>query len=70
MVLKKKIETCTLKLNIRENRILLSTGGGATCRQYAFFVHVLLFFIKKFLCVMLLMELIGTNSFQNQLKYK
>ena len=47
---KKKIETCTLKLNIRENRILLSTGGGATCRHYAYFIHVLLFFIKKCLC--------------------
>ena len=47
---KKKIETCTLTLNIRENRILLSTGGGATCRHYAYFIHVLLFFIKKFLC--------------------
>ena len=50
---KKKMETCTLKLNIRENRILLSTGGGATCRHYAYFIefiHVLLFFIKKILC--------------------
>ena len=37
-------------LSIRENRILLSTGGGATCRHYAYFIHVLLFFIKKFLC--------------------
>ena len=43
------METCTLKLNIRENRILLSTGGGATCRHYAHFIHVLLYFIKKFL---------------------
>ena len=47
---KKKMETCTLKLNIRENRILLSTGGGATCRHYAYFIHVLLFFILKILC--------------------
>ena len=47
---KKKIDTCTLKLNIREKRILLSTGGGAACRQYAYFIHVLLFFIKNFLC--------------------
>ena len=47
------METCTLKLNIRKNRILLSTGGDATCHQtrhYAYFIHVLLFFIKKFLC--------------------
>ena len=50
MVVKKKMETCTLKLNIRENRILLSTGGGATCRHYAYFIHVLLFFIKKKFC--------------------
>ena len=40
---KKKMETCTLKQNIRENQILLSTGGGATCRHNAYF-------IKKFLC--------------------
>ena len=46
----KKMETCTFKLNIRENRILQITGGGATCRHYAYFIHVLLFFIKKFLC--------------------
>ena len=25
---KKKMETCTFKLNIRENKILLSTSGG------------------------------------------
>ena len=47
---KKEMETCILKLNIRENIILLSTGGGATCRHYAYFIHVLLFFIKKILC--------------------
>ena len=45
----KKMETCTHKLNIRENRILLLTGGGANCRHYAYFIHILLFFIKKFL---------------------
>ena len=44
----KKIGTCTFKLNIRENGILLSTGGGATCRLYAYFIHILLFLIKKF----------------------
>ena len=34
--IKKMMETFTIiKLNIRENRILLSTGGGATCRHYA-----------------------------------
>ena len=43
---KKKMETCTFKLNIRENRFLLSTDGGATCRHYAYFIHVLLFFIN------------------------
>ena len=43
------METCTLKLDIRENWILLTTGGGASCRHYAYFIHVL-FFIKKFLC--------------------
>ena len=48
-VSKKKMETCTFKLNIRENRILLSTGGGDTCRHYSYFIHVLLFF-KKYLC--------------------
>ena len=26
---KKKMETCAFKLNIRENKILLSTSGGA-----------------------------------------
>ena len=45
----KKIETCTFKLNIRENIILLSTGGGAMaaiCRQtrhHAYFIHKCLF---------------------------
>ena len=32
----------TFKLNIRENKILLSTSGGAICRQtrhYAYFIH-------------------------------
>ena len=47
---KKKMETCTFKQNIRENIILLSTGGGATCRHYAYFIHLLLFFIDKFFC--------------------
>ena len=47
---KKKMETCSLKLNIRGNRILLSNSGGATYRHHAYFIHVLLFFIKKFLC--------------------
>ena len=47
---KKKMETCTLQLNIRENRIFLSTVGGSTCRHYAYFIHAPLFFIKKFLC--------------------
>ena len=38
-------------LNIKEKKILLSTGGGATCHHSAYFIHVLLFFIdKKFLC--------------------
>ena len=36
MVVKKMMETFTIiKLNMRENRILLSNGGGATCRHYA-----------------------------------
>ena len=48
MVVKKKMETSTFKLNIREIKILLSAGGGATCRHYAYFIHVLLFFIKNF----------------------
>ena len=42
----KKMETCTFKLNIRENKILLSTSGGAICRQtchYAYFIHKCLF---------------------------
>ena len=26
------LETCTFKANIKENRVLLVTGGGATCR--------------------------------------
>ena len=45
MVVKKngaKVETCTFKLNIRENKILLSTSGGAICRQtrhYAYFIQ-------------------------------
>ena len=26
-------------LNIKENRILLSTGGGVTCRHYAYLFH-------------------------------
>ena len=48
---KKKMKTCTLlNLNIKENRILLSTGFGATCHHSAYFIHVLLFFINKFLC--------------------
>ena len=47
---KTKMKACALKLNISENRILLWTGGGATCRHYAYFIHVLLFFIKKYLC--------------------
>ena len=36
------METCTFKLNIRENKILLSTSGGAICRQtrqYVYFIH-------------------------------
>ena len=32
---KKKMETCTFKQNIRDNRILLSIGGSATCRHSA-----------------------------------
>ena len=52
---KKNMETCTLKLNIRENRILLSTGGGATCHHYAYFNYVFLLFINKNFWVMLLM---------------
>ena len=50
MVVKKKMESCTFKLNIRENRILLSTGGGVICSHNAYFIHVLLFFIDKFVC--------------------
>ena len=41
---KKNMETWTFKLNIRETRILLLTGGGATCRHYAYFIHVLFSF--------------------------
>ena len=44
MVVKKNMETWTFKLNIRETRILLLTGGGATCRHYAYFIHVLFSF--------------------------
>ena len=43
---KGKMETCTFNLNIRENKILLSTSGGAICRQtrhYAYFIHKCLF---------------------------
>ena len=50
MVEKKKVETCTFKLNIRENRILLLTGGGATCRHYAYSIHVSFVFFQKFVC--------------------
>ena len=45
--IKEKMETCTFKLNIREKRILLSTGGGATCPHYAYFIHALLLSIHK-----------------------
>ena len=44
------METCTFKQNIRENIILLSIGDGVTCRHYAYFIDVVLFFINKFLC--------------------
>ena len=44
------METSTFKLNIRENKILLSTSGGVKfqliCRQtcqYAHFIHKCLF---------------------------
>ena len=40
------METCTFKVNIRENRI----SGGATCRHYAQSIHVSLDFIQKFAC--------------------
>ena len=46
----KKIETCTFKLNIRENRILLSTGVGATCRYNAYFIRVSLVSSEKLVC--------------------
>ena len=50
MVVKKK-DGNMHTLNIKEKKILLSTGGGATCHHSAYFIHVLLFFIdKKFLC--------------------
>ena len=52
VVVKKKMETCTFKLNIGENRILLLTGGGATCRHYAYFFFC---FSLRNLCAMLLM---------------
>ena len=42
------METCTFKLNIRENKILLSTGVGAICRYDAKSIHVSLVFIEKF----------------------
>ena len=40
------METCTFKLNIRENKILLSTSDGAIycqTRQYAYFINKCLF---------------------------
>ena len=40
------METCTFKLNIRENKILLSFSCGAICRQtrhFAYFIHKCLF---------------------------
>ena len=43
------METCTFKLNIQENIILLLTGGGATCRHYALSIHVVLVIIQIFL---------------------
>ena len=50
------METCTLKLNIRENKILLSTGGGATCRHYVYGISFMFFcFSLRNFCVMLLM---------------
>ena len=44
------METFTFKLNMRGNKILLSTGGGATCRYNAWFIRVSLVFIEKFVC--------------------
>ena len=36
------MDTCTFKLNISEI-VLLSTGGGAIFRHYAYFIHKCLF---------------------------
>ena len=52
MVVKKKRwkPAHLVKLNIRENKILLSTSGGAICRQtrhYAYFIHKCLFSVTN-----------------------
>ena len=47
---KKNIKTFTFKLNIRESRIFLSTGGGVACLHYAWSIHVVLLVILKFVC--------------------
>ena len=49
----KKMETFTFTLNTRENRILLSIGGGATCRYNAYICNsfMLVWFSVRNLCV-------------------
>ena len=47
VVKKKKMGTCTFKLNVRENKILPSTGGSAICCHNAYFSHLLLFLVHK-----------------------
>ena len=50
---KKEIETCTFKQNIRENIILLSTGGGAiSVVTYISFIFCRFSFINT--CLVLL----------------
>ena len=41
------METYAFKLNIRENGILLLTGGGATYPHFAQSIHIVLVVIQK-----------------------
>ena len=66
---KKKMETCTFTQNIRENKILLSIGGGATCCHNAQSILVSLVFIVKFVCDVTMVTR-GKLTLRNQLKYK
>ena len=49
-LVKQQIKLNKYLIAIRENRILLSTGGGAICRHYAYFIHKCLFGVTNCNC--------------------